>query len=109
MNTTENTSENTVYHIATLAEWESYQKKGIIEPVSLQNEGFIHCSTEEQLMGTLARFYSFEEKVILIELDVASFGSDLVFEDTYGHGSYPHVYRPIRIEEIRSFQEHNMD
>lgn len=93
-------TENTIYHIATLSEWATYQKKGLIEPASLQNEGFIHCSTQEQLFGTLQRFYSFEKEVILVELEITRFGADLVFEDTYGHGAFPHIYRAIKLTEI---------
>ena len=95
-------TEKIVYHIATLSEWTKYQELGLIEPASLKNEGFIHCSTEEQLLGTVARFYAFEKEVVLIELNVAHFGSDLVFEDTYGHGEFPHIYRAIQLNEIES-------
>lgn len=97
-------TENTIYHIATLSEWATYQKKGVIEPTSLQTEGFIHCSTQEQLFGTIQRFYSFEKEIVLIELEIARFGTDLVFEDTYGHGAFPHIYRAIQIAEIVSAQ-----
>lgn len=91
-----------MYHIATQTDWEAYQKKGIIEPESLKTEGFIHCSTDEQLEMTLSRFFSSFDSVILLEINQESLAKDLIFEDSYGHGFFPHVFRPILLHEIVS-------
>ncbi len=94
--------KNSVYHIATQTDWETYQKNGFIAPDSLHSEGFIHCSTAEQLETTLSRFFSSFDSVILLEVNQEALGKDLIFEDSYGHGFFPHVYRPIQLHEIIS-------
>ncbi|TNE73677.1 DUF952 domain-containing protein [bacterium] len=95
-------NENTVYHITTQNEWEHYQEMGYLAPESLKSEGFIHCSTQEQLAGTISRFFSDSNQVVLLELDQESLGNSLIFEDSYGHGFFPHVYRDIQLNEIKS-------
>jgi uncharacterized protein (DUF952 family) len=101
-------SKNSVYHIATQSDWETYQNKGIIEPESLKSEGFIHCSTSEQLEATLSRFFSSFDFVILLEINQEALEKNLIFEDSYGHGLFPHVYRPIFLHEIISVTTINL-
>lgn len=47
-----------VYHIADAARWVECLSTSYYFPTSLETEGFIHLSTEEQVMGVLTRFYA---------------------------------------------------
>ena len=46
-----------IYHITTQTEWEDAQRKGFYEADTLASEGFMHCSTEDQVSGVLDRYY----------------------------------------------------
>jgi hypothetical protein len=38
-----------ILHIATISEWSAAQRAGRYRPTSLATDGFIHCSTPEQV------------------------------------------------------------
>ena len=91
-----------IYHITTEQEWEIYQLTGEIAPDSLFTEGFIHCSTAEQVPDTIERFFSEEEQIILLELNRDTFGDTLKDEASLNHGVFPHIYRAIQVDEVVS-------
>ena len=47
-----------IYHITTNQEWQDALMKGFYEASSLATEGFIHCSTEQQVEGVLQRYFA---------------------------------------------------
>ncbi len=67
-------------------------------PASLAQEGFVHLCTAAQLPGVRARFYA-AVPVTIWTLDAEAL-DDVRFEDTYGHGSYPHLYGPIPVGAV---------
>ena len=89
----------TIFHIAEPSDWpppgEEYSAP------SLATEGFIHCSTAEQLPGVAEAFYADRSDVIVLEIDTSTFGDSLVYEDLYGHGDeFPHIYAPIPVRAV---------
>ena len=46
-----------IYHITTAAAWDKAQVEGAYTADSLAIEGFIHCSTADQVAGVLDRYY----------------------------------------------------
>jgi uncharacterized protein (DUF952 family) len=89
-----------VFHLATLEQWADAQARGFVAPPSLEAEGFIHCSTEEQLAGTIERHFAGVDQLCLLRLDTESFGEQLIWEESRPGQVYPHVYRAIRVDEI---------
>lgn len=89
-----------IFHLATLDQWAEAQTTGVVAPPSLEAEGFIHCSAEEQLAGTIDRHFGGVDQLALLRLDLASLGADLVWEESRPGQVYPHVYRAIRLDEI---------
>ena len=68
---------------------------------TLAEEGFIHCSFEDQLAGTLGRFYADVDEVLIMRIDPERLGSPLVIEDLIGTGQrFPHVYGPIPLAAV---------
>ncbi|WP_421120341.1 DUF952 domain-containing protein [Aquihabitans daechungensis] len=86
-----------LYHLATAAEWDGYRARGSIDPASLGDEGFVHCSYGRQVAGTVAKHFEGVTGLLALELDPAALGEvELVDEDSYGSGqSFPHAYGPI--------------
>jgi len=85
----------TLFHIITAEAWAEAEALGTYAPPSLSSEGFIHLSTAEQVPGTLARFYAGVPDLLLLSVEV----SDAVFEEV-GHGTFPHLYRPLATTEV---------
>ena len=90
-------SPNTLYHLATEAEWEAYRQAGAIAPPSLAHEGFVHCSWGRQVAGTVDKHYAGVTGLLALALAPDLLGEvGLVEEDLYGSGqTFPHVYGPV--------------
>jgi len=88
-----------IFHIATLADWTDAQASGAYTTstvgVTLEEEGFLHASREDQWEGVRARYYAdIDEPLVLLEID-----TDLlevpVIEESPAEGiteTFPHVY-----------------
>ncbi len=82
-------------HIATPAEWAAARASGVVAPASLAAEGFVHCSTRDQLAGTLARHFAGGGDLVVLVLDPGALGAELRWEESRPGERYPHVYGPI--------------
>lgn len=88
-----------IYHLAEPADWAA--RTDVYETASLEGEGFIHCSTADQLDWVTREFYGNRTDVIVLEIDPGPLGEALVYEDLYGHGQrFPHVYGPIPVSAV---------
>lgn len=102
-----------IYHVALLREWEAAQRTGTYTTstlgVSLEEEGFIHASREEQWAGVRERFYAdVSEPLVLLVVDTALLGSPVVEEVPDGADeAFPHVYGPLEtsaVVEVRTLE-----
>jgi uncharacterized protein (DUF952 family) len=90
-----------VIKLLRAGEWAAFQRDGVFagSPDDLR-DGFIHLSTTEQAPGTLAKWFADEAGVMALTFDADEFGADLKWEPSRGGQLFPHLYRPLRIEEI---------
>ncbi|HEU4811728.1 MAG TPA: DUF952 domain-containing protein [Nocardioides sp.] len=90
-----------IFHIATVAAWESAQRAGSYTTSTLgrtlAEEGFIHASREDQWRGVRERFYAdVDEPLVLLTIDTDRLASPVVEEVPDGATeTFPHVYGPI--------------
>lgn len=94
----------TILHLATAADWEAARGTGTYEVSSrgltLAQQGYVHCSTAEQLPGVVATHYAdVTEPLVLLELEeslLEAAGSPVKWEPVPGAAQpFPHVYGPI--------------
>lgn len=93
-------TEGPIFHLATLAEWAAARATGSVAPPSLAAEGFVHCSTEAQLAGTIARHFAGVDELVLLRLDAPRLGDALRWEEGRPGETFPHVYRAISVDEV---------
>ena len=62
--------------------------------VTLEQEGFIHCSYAAQAQGVADRYYGGQGDVLLLTIDPSRLTSPWR-DDPVGDEVYPHVYGPI--------------
>lgn len=104
-----------VYHVATRADWESAQAHGAYTTstygVSLEQEGFLHCSRADQWRGVLDRFYAdVTEPLVLLVIDTDRVGVPVVEEPPAPRveDTFPHLYGaldPAAVVEVRPLRE----
>ena len=90
-----------IYHIASNSDWEDALKAGVYSADSLQTEGFIHCSTSEQVLAVANRFYQGHTDLMLLSIDEVQFKLPIRYENLEGGTErFPHVYAAIPLPAI---------
>ena len=88
-----------VFHIAERSAFAAALEAGKYEPDSLAGEGFIHCSTRDQVLRTAARFYGGRKGLVLLCISTEPLGAALRYEAADGE-DFPHCYAAIPLEAI---------
>ena len=90
-----------IYKIFRADEWAAFQATGETAgaPVDLA-DGYIHFSTAAQVAETAAKHFAGAEGLVLLALDSTRLGDDLKWEPSRGGQLFPHLYRPLRLDEV---------
>jgi uncharacterized protein (DUF952 family) len=90
-----------IYHITMQAEWDAASQSGIYEAASLKNEGFIHCSQEEQIPGVLERYFKGKSDLVKLVIDTDKLTSRWLYEWSPSTAdTFPHIYGPINTSAV---------
>ena len=90
-----------IFHLISVEEWESVRAGENWRPSSLADEGFIHCSkNEEQLFGVVQRLFPGRTDLLALEVDTRRLSSPLVNEPSRSGEIYPHIYGPLDIGAV---------
>jgi uncharacterized protein (DUF952 family) len=98
-----------IYHITSRMAWNEARERGAYRTQSLETEGFIHCSTEEQVVPVAQKYYKGEDGLLLLVIEPDRLTSDLKWEPP-AEGApppgvpdgdlFPHIYGPINLEAV---------
>lgn len=90
-----------VYHITTADQWRRAQVTGVYRTASLDTEGFVHCSTRDQVVRVANQRFAGWTGLVLLAVDPSRVNSPVVFENTEGGSElFPHVYGPIGADAV---------
>jgi uncharacterized protein (DUF952 family) len=83
------------------AEWARFQADGVFagSPDDLR-DGYIHFSTPDQAAATLTKWFAGEIGVVALTIDADGLGEALKWEPARGGQLFPHLYRPLRLDEV---------
>ena len=95
-------ADDTLFHLVRAADWERCSDGEHYRPDSLTSEGFVHLSDAEQVVVSARRWFDGIDDLLVLEIDAAALGDDVVWEDTAGHGAHPHLYGPLPVAAVRS-------
>jgi glutathione S-transferase len=93
-------------HIALPGDWASAQRSGVYTTstrgISLEQEGFIHCSFEHQVESTANAYYGDLDRLVLLSIDRARLVAEVVVEPPFPGADtvFPHVYGPIPVDAV---------
>ena len=94
-----------IYHLALVQDWDAAASAGEYRASTLgrtlDEVGFIHASTAEQLPGVAELFYR-DAPGDLVVLEIDESGLDVRWEDIGTGELYPHVYGPIQPADVVS-------
>lgn len=95
------TDNQYIYHIIPAADWVEAQAKGSYTPVSIQAEGFIHCSNLGQVTGSANLFFKGQTHLKLLQITVDQLAAKLVYENTTGGTElFPHLYGTLNLQAV---------
>lgn len=82
-----------IYKICTAAEWAEAEREGDYAGSAKDRaDGFLHFSLAEQVPGTLERYYSGADDLVLAAVDPQPLGAALKYEPASNGALYPHLY-----------------
>jgi len=91
-------SIKTIYKILSESGFHSLKENKILSPEGIDiKDGFVHLSTEPQLVTTSNRYFKGRNDIYLIEIDVEHLDpQSLIWEDSPGRDDspFPHYYSP---------------
>ena len=90
-----------IYHITYQEDWDTAVAKGEYFAESLMDEGFIHCSTKEQILIPANEMYRWQFGLILLKIEQDAVKPKIVYEDCYETGQeFPHIYGPLNVDAV---------
>jgi uncharacterized protein (DUF952 family) len=97
-----------ILHICTIDAWQNAQAAGSYQGDTLASEGFIHCSTPQQIVTVANRFYRGQQGLCLLLIDRARVQAPVRDENLEGGESlFPHIYGPLNLNavvDVRPFE-----
>ena len=95
-----------IFHIIRRGEWLEALERGDYVPASLSAEGFIHCSTADQVAATAKRWYAGVADLVLLRIDTELLAAELKYEAPRNGGSerqnerFPHLYGALNLDAV---------
>jgi uncharacterized protein (DUF952 family) len=94
-----------IYHVALAEDWERARAAGEYRVSTLgrtlEEEGFIHCSTADQVALVARRFYAGRTGLVLLTIDPGRLGAEVRYERAPGSEErFPHVYGPLNADAV---------
>jgi phenylacetic acid degradation protein len=91
-----------IYHLTTKTEWEKAKSNGKYIHPSIETEGFIHCSTADQLIDTANIYFDGEQEILVLCIDPSELKSELKYElAPKRKQEFPHIFGPINLEAVK--------
>ncbi len=94
-----------LFHLALAPEWDMARDAGSYRRstlgVSLEEEGFIHCSFAEQVQRIADLVYRGRDDVVVLRIDPDRLDAEIRVEDLTGAGmAFPHIYGPLPLDAV---------
>ena len=82
-----------IFHIADRALWEQGLARGSYQPEMYASEGFIHCSTAEQVIAVANLRFRGQLNLVLLAIDTTRIEHEIRYENLEGGLQlFPHIY-----------------
>jgi uncharacterized protein (DUF952 family) len=95
-----------LFHITERSAWLDAVQAGdyrmSTRGITLEQEGYIHCSLPHQLRGVAEYLYSDADDLVVLVIDTAKVAAPIRREAVAGPGTeeYPHIYGPLPVAAV---------
>ncbi len=87
-------------HIAPRAQWDRARFAGVYRGETLDTEGFIHCSTLEQVVDVANKHYPGQNDLVLLCIDSSRVQAPVQFDTIETGERFPHIYGPLNVDAV---------
>ena len=89
-----------IYKIIDADDWQKVKGSGTYSGSSKDTQdGFIHFSGEEQVKGTLEKYYSKQKNLVLLKVETLKL-DHLIWEQASDGNMFPHLYSPLDLSNV---------
>lgn len=97
-----------ILHITTAPAWEAAQQTGQYTAPSLETQGFIHFSTEVQVLRVADTVFRGQPDLVLLYVEPSQLRAELRYEppelaggpDAAMSERFPHLYGPLNLDAV---------
>ena len=93
-----------IYHITSASIWEKALNEQYYRNPSLQTEGFIHCSSLDQLFGSAERHFKGQSDLLVLCIVEKRVKSSLKWEGSDPENKFPHIYGKFHISAVEDIK-----
>lgn len=101
-----------IYHITGRSNWANARATGLYRAPSLESEGFIHCSSRDQILPVANSMFRGQRNLLILCIEESELGSQVLWEapvhpsasskpPATDDDSFPHVYGPIEVVAVK--------
>ena len=95
-----------IFHITAREAWERAKPEGAYRPEAFAAEGFIHCSTREQVVRVGDARFRGRRGLVLLCIDTERVAAEIVYENLEGGQElFPHVYGALNADAVAQVLE----
>jgi len=94
-----------ILHITTRSAWAAAQQAGAYRGDTLDSEGFIHCSTSQQVIAVANARFQGQPDLVLLDIDPDRVGPPIRWEAAENGQLYPHICGPLNPEAVERVHE----
>jgi uncharacterized protein (DUF952 family) len=99
-----------IFHITTRASWERAEAEGVYRTETLPVEGFIHCSTREQVAEVANLRFRGQTGLVLLVIDTHRVEAEIRYENSEGDARmFPHIYGELNTDAVIEVLEFEPD
>ena len=108
-----NSSPSVLVHLCSAADWRAAQESGEHRPESLDENGFVHLSTPEQVHLPANRLYARRTDLVLLRIDAARLTSPVRWEPGAATDPdamvFPHLYGALPVGAVINITPYGPD
>jgi len=89
-----------IFHITTRKAWDS-AAEGTYQPEMFTVDGFIHCSTRDQLIQVANIRFRGQSGLVLLSIDTDKVTPEIIYENLEGGIQlFPHIYGELNLDAV---------
>jgi uncharacterized protein (DUF952 family) len=93
-----------ILHITKREQWDEAKQSGIYRGDTLETEGFIHCSTLQQVIKVANALFYNQKGLLILCIDSEQVQAEIKYEGA-DNDLFPHIYGALNIDAVTQVLE----